>query len=117
MNTISIIGNITKDPELKATASNKYIAFTIAVQRNYKNKAGNYDTDFIPCLITGKPAETFAKYVKKGNKLAITGALNSKTVEGKTYYTVMVSAFDFLTVKHDTAEPTIAPDSEIPFEV
>lgn len=117
MNTISIIGNITKDPELKATANNKYIAFTIAVQRNYKNKEGKYDTDFIPCLISGKPAETFAKYVKKGNKLAITGALNSKTVEGKTYYTVMVSAFDFLTTTKHDAEPTIAPDSEIPFDV
>lgn len=125
MNHITLIGNVTKDIEVKTAGTTKYVLFSLAVRRNYKNKAGNYDTDFLPCIVSGAQAETVGKFVKKGDKLAVQGNLTSKTVEGKgTFYTINVTSFDFLTPKAKTekaaeAQTTAAPvtPDDLPFEV
>ena len=100
MNVITLTGNATKDMELsyspQGTAFGKG---TIAVQRNFKNQQGEYDTDFINFKTIGKISEVMANYIQKGDKFGITGSLQINVSEKdgqKRYYTeVVVNGFDF----------------------
>lgn len=82
MNNLCLTGRITKEPELKTTQSgNKYLMFTLAVDRGFKDNDGNYITDFIPCVAWNNQAEFISKYVQKGNMLEITGTIQSRTYQ------------------------------------
>ena len=76
MNNVVIVGRLTKDPELKYLISGTAVAtFTMAIDRDYKNKDGPITTDFIPVEIMGKPAEFVANYITKGRLVAIQGSV------------------------------------------
>ena len=77
MNNVVIVGRLTKDPELRyITGSGTAVAtFTLAIDRDYKNKDGSVTTDFIPVEIMGKPAEFVANYITKGRLVAIQGSV------------------------------------------
>lgn len=79
MNIVSLIGNIVRDPELKATPQGTSVCdFTIAVQRNYKNANGEYDADFINCTAWRNTADFVAKYFVKGSAIGVTGSLQTR---------------------------------------
>ena len=68
LNFVSLTGRLTQDNELKATANGRSIlSNSIAVQRNFKNANGNYDTDFINVLFSGKTAEFVNEHFHKGD--------------------------------------------------
>ena len=70
MNTVNLIGRLTKDPELKYTSNRKgNTRFTLAVSRNKD------ETDFINCVAWEKTAENIAEYFKKGSQIAVQGAM------------------------------------------
>lgn len=76
MNNVVIVGRLTKDPELRYLTSGTAVAtFTMAIDRDYKNKDGSITTDFIPVEIMGKPAEFVANYITKGRLVAIQGSV------------------------------------------
>ena len=78
------IGRITRDIELRYTQTNKAVAqFSLAVNRQYKNENGGYDTDFINCELWGKQAETISKYTQKGDLIAVSGALRIEKYKDK----------------------------------
>ena len=120
MNSISVIGRITNDIELKKVGETEFVAFQIAVRRNFKNAAGEYDSDFLPCIVSGKPAETFAKFLKKGNLIGIRGSLRSQTKEKDgqkvTFYSISIDDFDFLEKKPDPKAEKASAEAEVPFE-
>lgn len=118
MNKIELIGRTTTDIEVKTSGETKYATFQIAVRRNFKNSKGEYDTDFLPCIVSGGAAEVFGKYVKKGDQIGLIGSLRSKTTEEngakKTLYSIAIDDFFFLEKKE---VPNKAPEDELPFEV
>lgn len=76
MNNVVLVGRLTKDPELKYLTSGTPVAtFTLAINRDYKNKDGSTPVDFIPVEIMGKPAEFVANYITKGRLVAIQGSI------------------------------------------
>ena len=76
LNCLNLVGRLTKDPELKALGDNNVVAkFTIAVDRNYKDKEGNTPTDFIPCEAFGKTAEFVGNYLSKGRMISVSGEM------------------------------------------
>ena len=76
MNKLILTGRLTKDPEVKAIGDNNMVAkFTIAVNRNYKDKDGNRPADFIPCEAFGKTAEFISNYVTKGRLVEVDGEM------------------------------------------
>ena len=77
MNNVVIVGRLTKDPELRyITGSGTAVAtFTMAIDRDYKNKDGSITTDFIPVEIMGKPAESVANYITKGRLVGVQGSI------------------------------------------
>jgi single-strand DNA-binding protein len=101
MNVITLTGNATKDIELKYLPSGKGIANgTIAVRRDFKNQAGEYETDFINFVALGGLSEVMANHIRKGDKFGITGRLQIRKWEKdngeKQYFTeVVVNGFDF----------------------
>lgn len=81
MNKIVLTGRLTKDGEVRTTQSNqKVYSNSIAVQRNFKNKDGNYDTDFFDFSYWNL-SDNFAQYLKKGKMILLEGKLQTRTYE------------------------------------
>ena len=79
MNSVNLIGNMTRECELRITSTGKPVAsFTLAVNTGYGD---NQQTSFINCVVWNKQAENLQKYTSKGSKLAVTGALRQRTYE------------------------------------
>ncbi|MCC0652221.1 MULTISPECIES: single-stranded DNA-binding protein [unclassified Clostridioides] len=88
MNQVVLVGRLTRDPELKYIPGKgtAVASFTIAVDRNYINKDGKRDTDFIPIEVIGKSAEYCANYITKGKLVALEGNIrvdNYQTQSGE----------------------------------
>lgn len=82
LNQTVIVGRLVKDPELYETENgNKVTYITLAVPRSYKNVNGEYDTDFIPCVLWKGVAENTSEYCHKGDLLGVKGRLQSRIVE------------------------------------
>ena len=82
LNQTVLVGRLVKDPELRETDSgNKVTNITLAVPRNYKNSNGEYDTDFISCVLWKGIAENTATYVKRGDLVGIKGHIQSRSIE------------------------------------
>ncbi|MFR4285590.1 MAG: single-stranded DNA-binding protein [Enterococcus italicus] len=94
MNTVNLIGNLTRDPELRYSHSGTAIAScNIAVQRRFKNQNGEYESDFINIKAFSKTAELLAEHFRKGSKLGITGNIQTGSYEnqqGQKVYTTDV---------------------------
>ena len=82
LNKAIIIGRLTKDPELKHTQSGVAVTnFTVAVDRNFKNAQGEYDTDFIPVVVWRQQAEHCCKYLGKGRLVAVSGRIQVRSYD------------------------------------
>lgn len=108
MNTVNLLGNLVADPELRGQNSN-VANFRIAVQRPFKNKqTDEYETDFITCVAFGKTAEIIANNFKKGNKIGVTGSIQTGSYEkdGQRVYTtdVAVNQVTFVERKNNNAQ-------------
>ena len=78
MNKVILIGNLTHDLELsELNNGTKMCRFTLAVNRDYKNASGQYDTDFLNCQAWRSTAENLVKYMSKGRKIAVTGSIEA----------------------------------------
>lgn len=84
MNKVVLIGRLTKDPELRFSPGTGIAIsrFTIAVNRR-KKEDGTQEADFIPCVAWRKQAENLANYQKKGNQIAVTGRIQTRSYDGK----------------------------------
>lgn len=99
INNVTLVGRLTRDPELKYTPSNIAIAtFNLAVNRNFKGANGEREADFINCMMWRKQAELFAEWCKKGNLVGITGRIQTRSYEnqqGQRVYVTEVVAETF----------------------
>ena len=84
LNQVILIGRLVKKPELRVSEGGvNYIKATLAVQSEFKNKDGEYDTEFLEFTAFGKLAENTAKYCDKGSLLNIVGSLNNNVYKDK----------------------------------
>lgn len=84
MNVVTLMGRLTKEPELRQTPNGVSTArFTVAVNRKYKNDNGEYTADFISCVAWRQTAEFVSKYFHKGSMIALTGSIQSRSWEDK----------------------------------
>ncbi|WP_445449127.1 single-stranded DNA-binding protein [Enterococcus lactis] len=99
INNVTLVGRLTKDPDLRYTASGTAVAtFTLAVNRNFTNQNGNREADFINCVIWRKPAETMATLAKKGSLIGVVGRIQTRTYDnqqGQRVYVTEVVADNF----------------------
>jgi len=108
MNRITLIGNLTKDPEIRSTQTGKNVCtFTIAVNRK---KVSEPQTDFFRINARNNLGDVCGRCLTKGKKVAVIGELQARTYEdkqGKTRLSLDVSAdeVEFLSPKEDAPEP------------
>ena len=114
MNTITLLGRLTKNPEARYTSTGKAVTlFTLAVNRPYTNTDGQREADFINCQAWGKTAEVVGNHVSKGDRLLVEGRLQIRSYtdkEGvKRYATeVVVNRVEFIEQKKDSNVKTEA---------
>ena len=129
MNKIILVGRLTKDPEIRSTSAGFSTAsFTVAVNRNFKNKEGNYDADFLPCVAFRNQADFISKFFKKGNMICLDGRVQTRSYDAqdgtKRYVTeVVVENVEFVGGKNEGSSntnnsyvdaPSEAPIDEMP---
>ena len=84
MNKVILIGNLTRDPELTETPTGVSVCkFAIAVSRDYASSDGTRETDFFNITVWRGRAENCGRYLKKGNKVAVIGSLQTRSYEDK----------------------------------
>lgn len=126
MNRITLIGNLTKDPELTTTSSGISVCrFTLAVGRRYTNADGTRSTDFINIVVWRDLAENCNKFLSKGKKAMISGSLQSRNYENQDgtrvyVWEVVADEVEFLTPKQTTEEEqddglVTVEDNDLPF--
>lgn len=105
-------GRPTKDIEFKETKTGKEVGvFNLAVQRNYKNEANEYEADFIPCLINIHSEEQKAylkQQIKKGHRLNCQGSIFTSTVEkdNRKYqnFTLKIQRLSVIDYQYNTSD-------------
>ena len=132
MNSLNIMGRLASEPEVRLTANQKtFCSFRIAVDSG-KDK----DPYFFPCIAWNATATNIQKFFHKGNKIAISGILTSRTYEDKegnkkAIIEILVNNFDFCDSKktEQTEQPAEQPQTaqtpaeqteqqgELPFEI
>lgn len=81
INSVVLVGRTTKMPDIRTIKDDKKVAtFTLAVTRNYKNKNGDYETDFVP-VIAYRSVDFIEKYVGKGDMIGIRGSIQVRSYE------------------------------------
>lgn len=108
INNLTLVGRLTKDPDLKYTGNGTAVAtFTLAMNRNFTNQSGEREADFINCVIWRKPAETLANYAKKGVLIGVTGRIQTRSYEnqqGQKVYVTEVIADNFQLLESKKAD-------------
>lgn len=111
MNTVIMIGRLTKDPEVSYANSGTTIGrFSLAVDRRFKQDGGP-TADFFNCVTFGKQADFVEKYLKKGTKIAIVGEIqnnNYTNKDGQKVYStqIMVNQIEFAESKAAAGQQT-----------
>ena len=119
MNKLIITGRLCRDPEVKAIGENNMVAkFTVAVNRNYKDKDGNRPADFIPCEAFGKTAEFISNYITKGRLVEVDGEMRvdqyqNDAGENRSFTKCHVNPLNALDSAKSANEESTATNTEI----
>ena len=120
MNKVCLVGNICRDTEVNYVGgdnANAILRNTIAVQRKFKNKeTGQYESDFISFVAFGATAEFINKFFTKGQKIGLTGRIQTGSYtnkDGQKVYTtdVVVDDAEFVTAKGEGGGAPAAPSN------
>ena len=99
-----IVGNMTRDPELRSTPSGAQVcSFTVAVNRNYRDGSGDNkeQVSFLDCSAWGRSGEIIAQYAKKGSGILVSGRIEQRSWEDKegqkrSRVEIVVEDFNFI---------------------
>lgn len=86
LNRVCLVGRLTRDPELRflPETGTPVATFTLAVNRNFKNKQGEIEADFIPIVVWRRLAELCANYLSKGRLVAVSGRIQTRSWEDES---------------------------------
>lgn len=117
MNKVTLIGRLTKDPEIKLTSNQtQFCNFTIAVDRRFKDSNGQRQADFINCVAWKQTAVFIQKYFKKGNRIGISGSIQTRSYDKdgqKVFITeVLAEEAEFVEAQQQTTQPDNQPEPE-----
>ena len=112
MNTIILMGRLTRDPEVRYSQGDQATAiarYTLAVDRRFRRDGDQQSADFIGCVAFGRAAEFAEKYFRKGTKIAVTGRIQTGSYtnkDGQKVYTtdVVVEEQEFAESKNASSD-------------
>ena len=119
MNRFIGLGRISKEITYKQTPSGTSVtSFSIAINRNFKNKEGNYDADFLQCVSYRNTADFINKYFKKGDMICVDGRVQTRSYEQdgtKRYVTeIVVESAEFCGSKKEDSSKSEHTEIEVP---
>lgn len=95
MRTITISGNVGKDPEVRSTQNGMQVAnFSVAVRQNRQSEDSQYGTDWFRCTVWGNRANVIQRFYHKGSHVIVSGDLEITEYNGQTQLGVNVNDFD-----------------------
>ena len=109
LNKLILMGRLTRDPELRRTESGTAVcSFSIAVDRDFKSKNGEKETDFIDIVSWRATAEFVSKYFQKGSLIAIDGSIQTRQYQDKngnnrTAFEIVANNINFAGPKNSNA--------------
>ena len=113
MNKVYLIGNLTRDPEMRSTSSGIPVCnFSIAVNRRFKNaQTGQQETDFFNIVAWRQLAELCGRYLAKGRKVAVFGSIQTRSYEAqdgskRTAFDIVADEVDFLSSANAGSAPS-----------
>lgn len=83
LNQIILVGRLVNGVELEKEGDKNVATMSLAIPRSYKNKNGEYETDFIDCKLWNAIAENTSEYCKKGDVVGVKGRVQSRTIENE----------------------------------
>lgn len=113
MNRVTLMGRLTKEPQITESGEHKIARYTLAVDRRTKEK----QTDFISCVCFGRSADFAENYLHQGTKIGVSGRIQTGSYtnrEGKKIYTfdVVVDEQEFCESRGDNAQTAYKPHTE-----
>lgn len=105
INRVVLVGRLTRDPELRKTASgNAVCTFTVAVDNRQKNLDGTRGTTFVPCVVFQASADNMSRFTRKGSLVGVEGRLNQRNYQRQdgtkaTVFEVLCDSVQFLEPK------------------
>lgn len=94
-NVVILTGRMAQDPRVSQVQGHNgprtLANFSLAVRRNYKNQAGEYEADFIDCLVSGRQADNVANWTRKGSRVTVVGELKTRNYENNQGQRVYVT--------------------------
>jgi hypothetical protein len=114
VNNVTLMGRLTKAPELKYTnTGTSYCNFTLAVNKP-KMKDKEQETNFINCTAWNKTAETICNWLEKGNRVVVLGRLDVSKKDDKYYTNVVVETINFIdTVRTSKEQQNTVLEAEV----
>ena len=116
MNNVTLMGRLTRDPELKYSQAGKaYCRFTVAVNRDFNKD----ESDFIKFLAFGKTAETIAEWLGKGRRIALQGRIQTGNYENKNgdkvnTFEVVADRFEFVdSARSETSKKSYSNNDDV----
>lgn len=108
INQVTLVGRLTRDPELKFTPEGVAVTnIVLAVPRNYRNSSGQIDTDFVQCTLWRRIAENTVQYCRKGQMIGIVGRIQTRNYvnkEGQRVYVTEVIGDQVTFLSRSSAE-------------
>lgn len=112
MNKVYLIGNLTRDPEMRSTSTGISVCnFSIAVNRRFRNaQTGQQETDFFNIVAWRQLAELCSRYLAKGRKVAVFGSIQTRTYEAqdgskRTAFDIVADEVEFLSASQNSGAP------------
>lgn len=97
MNQIILVGRLVRTPELKESENGKkFSIITMAVPRSFKNVNGEYDTDFIDCILWDGVALSTVEYCNKGDVVGVKGRVQSRVIDNSYKLEIVAEKVTFL---------------------
>lgn len=113
MNKVYLIGNLTRDPEMRSTSAGIPVCnFSIAVNRRFKNaQTGQQETDFFNIVAWRQLAELCGRYLAKGRKVAVSGSIQTRSYEAqdgskRTAFDIVADEVEFLSSANAGSAPS-----------
>ena len=122
INRVVLVGRLTRDPELRKTASgNAVCSFSVAVDNRAKNPDGTKSTSFIPCVVFQETADNMGRFLRKGSLVGIEGRLNQRKYQRQdgtnaNVLEVLCDSVQFLEPKNKQGEDAPVFDDVAPAE-
>ncbi len=120
MNSVILVGRLTRDPEVRYTSDTQraIVNFSIAIDRGKDRSGNDLGADFPNIVCFGKQAEVVEKYMTKGMQVGIQGRLQTRSYDNKerkkVYVTeVVADRVEFLDSKRKTSQPDAAVETEV----